>query len=85
MLNNRAWLERKFFLTCFSICDLCDRIRNKIWLVRYYLIVSLGTILVSQVRSSGTARRVRRRWKPTYLNNLTDEDPDQFRGYGAMI
>ena len=80
MLNNGARLEKKKKICC----DLCDRIKYKIWLVRYYFIVSLGTILVSQFRSSGPARRVSKRWEPTYLNNLIHVDPVQFRGYGAI-
>ena len=65
MLNNGARLERGKNITCSLSCDLCDRIKNKIWRVRYYFTVSSSTILVSQFRSSGPARRVSRKWEPT--------------------
>ena len=65
MLNNGARLERKKKNDPFLYVILYDRVKNKIWLVRYYFIVSLGTILVGQFRPSGPVRRVSRSWEPT--------------------
>ena len=57
MLVNWVRLDGKN-MTCFCVCVMYDRIKNKIWPERYYFIVNIGTILVSQFRSSGPARRV---------------------------
>ena len=46
MVNRQARLVEFFFFTCFSIVISYDRIKNKIWLVRYYFKVNLGTVLV---------------------------------------
>ena len=64
MLVNWVRLDGKN-MTCFFVCVMYDLINNKIWPVRYYFIVSLSTILVSQFRSSGPARRVSGKWGPT--------------------
>ena len=56
-----ARLERRTKNDLFLFVILYDRIKNKIWLVRYYFKVSLSTILVGQFRLSGPGRRVSRR------------------------
>ena len=61
MLESGARLERKKTDDLF-LYHLCDRIKNKIWFVRYYFTVNLSTILVGQFISSGPARQVSRMW-----------------------